>query len=120
MKTFIQYFFVLLLSIMFSFVVFERSSTASLPGGANGLPVRLYHETQSRISNSRDLSKIIKILESKARNHQLPEKAIRKLVEMNDDDLRLVSSLCDRISGAGDAAGADLALILVTALIVVS
>jgi hypothetical protein len=120
MKTFIQYFFVLLSSILLCLVVFEGSSMASLPGGVNTIPVRLYHEPQSRISNSRDLSKIIEILESKARNHQLSKKAIQKLTDMKDDDIRLVSSLCDRISDAGDAAGADLAFILVTALIVIS
>jgi|SRR3990172_7337296 len=111
---------VLLLSIVLCFIVFEGSSRASLPGGVNVTPVRLDHERQSRMSDGRDLGKIIKILESRARNHQLPEKAIEKLADMKDDDIRLVSSLCDRISDAGDAAGADLAFILVTALIVIS
>ena len=112
--------FVLLLTTVFCFVVFEGSSKASLPGGVNIIPVSLHHERQSRMGNDRDLNKIIKILESRVRNHHLPGKAIQKLVDMKDDDIRLVSSLCDRISDAGDAAGADLAFVLATALIVIS
>ncbi len=120
MKKILEYLFILLSSIVLCFVILEGSSRASLPARVNTMSVRLYLERQSRMSSDRDLIKIIKILESRASNHQLSEKAIQKLADMKDDDIRLVSSLCDRIAEAGDAAGADLAFILVTALIVIS
>jgi hypothetical protein len=39
---------------------------------------------------------------------------------MNDRDLQLISSLCDRISADRGTAGADIAFLLITALIVLS
>lgn len=63
---------------------------------------------------------VIGILESRIKNHRLPEKAKNKLAAMSDEEIRLVTSLCDRMAGAGDTAGADLALMLVTALIVLT
>jgi hypothetical protein len=39
---------------------------------------------------------------------------------MNDEEIRLVTSLCDRMSETGETAGADFALLLVTAVIVLS
>jgi hypothetical protein len=62
------------------------------------------------------LDKIITVLEGRIRNHQLPEKARNKLAAMNGEELRLVATLCDRMSGAG----ADVAFLLAAALIVLT
>jgi hypothetical protein len=39
---------------------------------------------------------------------------------MNDEEIRLLTSLCDRLSETDDTAGADFALLLATALIILS
>jgi hypothetical protein len=39
---------------------------------------------------------------------------------MNKQDIRLISSLCDRISADGGTVGADIAFSLITAMIVLS
>ena len=62
------------------------------------------------------LEKIITVLEGRIRNHTLPEKARNKLAAMNGEELKLVASLCDRMSGAG----ADVAFLLAAALIVLT
>jgi len=71
-------------------------------------------------SKERDLNRIVSVLESRVRNHQLPAKVRNKLAAMNDEEIRLVKSLCDRMSKTGETAGSDFALMLVTALIVLS
>jgi hypothetical protein len=62
------------------------------------------------------LEKIITVLEGRIRNHTLSEKARNKLAAMNGEELKLVASLCDRMSGAG----ADVAFLLAAALIVLT
>ena len=116
----IKFFFVLLLVILLSAVGLEGLSMAALPGGAAPTPSPMRDTRLSQERAERDLSGIIGILESRIKNHQLPEKAKNKLAAMNDEEIRLVTALCDRMAGSGDTAGADLALMLVTALIVLS
>jgi len=117
----IKFFFVPLLVILLSAAGLEGLSMASLPGGiAAPTPSRVRDTRQSQERADRDLSGIIGILESRIKNHHLPEKAKNKLAAMNVEEIRLVTSLCDRMAGSGDTAGADLALMLVTALIVLS
>jgi hypothetical protein len=116
----IQSLFVLLLVILLSAVGLEGLSMASLPGGAAPTPSPVRDTRLSQERAERDLSGIIGIIESRIKNRRLPEKAKNKLAAMSDEDIRLVTSLCDRMAGSGDTAGADLALMLVTALIVLS
>jgi hypothetical protein len=115
-----KFFFVLLFVSLLSAAGLEGLSLASLPKDAGPTPSRERNTRVSRERSDRDLSKIIGILESRIKNRQLPEKAKNKLAAMNDEEIRLVTSLCDRMAGEGDTAGADLALMLVTALIVLS
>ncbi len=109
---------VLLLTIMLNIVAFEGIS-AALPLG--GLKPALQRTQDTRLSQERsDRAKIISVLESKIGNHRLPEQAREKLAAMDERDLRLIARLCDRIAMANDRAGTDLALLLATALIVLS
>lgn len=105
--------------ILLSAAGIESTSLAALPKGGVMMPSR---DGDARLSRQRAerLNGIVEILESRIKNHQLPEKAKNKLVAMNDEEIRLVASLCDRMAGEGNTAGADLALMLVTAMIVLS
>jgi hypothetical protein len=116
----IKFFLIPLLTILLCVVVFEGLSLASLPGGADPKPSRVQDIRISQVKRDRDLNKIIGVLESRIKNHHLPEKAKNKLAAMNDEETRLLTSLCDRMSETADTAGADFALLLATALIVLS
>jgi hypothetical protein len=116
----IKFFLVPLLAILLCVVVFEELSVASLPGGADPRPLRVQNVRIPPVKRDHDLNKIIGILESRIKNHHLPEKAKSKLAAMNDEEIRLLKSLCDRLSQTADTAGADFALLLATALIVLS
>jgi hypothetical protein len=120
MSTLVKSMFVPVLVILLSAAGLEGASMASLPGGAAPALSRVRDTRLSQERAERDLSGIIGIIESRIKNRRLPEKAKHKLAAMNVEELRLVTSLCDRMAGGGDTAGADLALMLVTALIVLS
>ena len=66
------------------------------------------------------ISKILYVLEIRSFDRKIIDKAAEKLFAMNKRDIQLISSLCDRISADGGAAGADIAFSLITAMIVLS
>jgi hypothetical protein len=110
----------LLFFILVIFVFFEVSSTASVVTKSSRLPVRVQTAQLSQEQRARDLARIIGVLESRIKNHLLSEKAKNKLASMNDKNIRLIESLCERMDKAGDTASADFAFLLVTAAIVTS
>ena len=110
-------FLALMLSALLCVTTTVGSSMASTPGSKVPL-VSPVHDIKP--SKERDLIRIVSVLESRVRNHPLPAKVRSKLAAMNDDEIRLVTSLCDHISKTGETTGSDLALMLVTALIVLS
>ncbi len=120
MSTPIKALLVLLLVIPLGVAGFERPSFASLPQGAAPMSSRVRETRLSHERDDRDLSGIIAVLESRIKNHRLPERVKNKLAAMNDEELRTVTLLCDRMSETGDTAGADLAFFLLTAMIVMS
>jgi hypothetical protein len=69
---------------------------------------------------SKDTVKILSVLAIRSSDGKVLGKAAEKLSAMNDRDLRLISSLCERISADGGTAGADVAFSLITAMIVLS
>ena len=111
---------VLLSFILLIFLFFEVPSTASVVTKSGRMPARVQAAQLSQEQRTRDLARIIGVLESRIKNHQLPEKAKNKLASMNDKEIRLIESLCERIEKAGDTASADFAFLLVTAAIVTS
>jgi len=64
--------------------------------------------------------KIVSVLRSRTADRTILDKAKDKLSTMEDRRLRILSSLCDRISEDAHAAGADIAFSLMTVLIVLS
>ena len=67
-----------------------------------------------------DPYKIIEVLEKKMGGKKMSEKAREKLFTLTQDQTRLIISLCERISDDGRSAGADIAYLLVIALILLS
>jgi hypothetical protein len=100
-------FVVLLLLLWQSSGVFAAST---------GIPA----ETRRAELSGRDIPKIMSVLESRRLDKRVLEKAAGKMSDMNDRKLRLMSSLCDRISADTGTPAADLAYSLLTALIVLS
>jgi hypothetical protein len=69
---------------------------------------------------STETVKILSVLALRSPGGKVLGRAAEKLSAMNDRDLRLIASLCDRISADGGTAGADIAFSLITAMIVLS
>ena len=61
---------------------------------------------------------ILKVLESKMGNQKIPQKALDKLVGLSDEQFGLISSLSERIADNTQTVGADVAFLLITAILV--
>lgn len=72
------------------------------------------------INRKDDISKILSVLEKKTGDQKLVEKAKDKLSTLSGGEIRLISSLCERISEDSYSAGADIAFLLITTLIIFS
>ena len=71
-------------------------------------------------ATSAEMVNILSMLEERADDERLIEKAKQKLATMNERDLRLMASLCDRIWVTGNDAGADIAFLMTAMLVVLS
>jgi hypothetical protein len=91
------------------------SATASFGYQPAGVFTGGYADTRGK-----DTVKILSVLAIRSSDGKVLGKAAEKLSAMNDRDLRLISSLCDRISADRGTAGADIAFSLITAMIVLS
>lgn len=69
---------------------------------------------------SANISKILSALENKMEGPELREKIKNKLSILEDKQILLIASLSERIEGENHTAGAEIALLLITALIVFS
>lgn len=79
------------------------------------------HTPQNRAVNRQEaLDRILSALEMKMEGDSVPGKVRDKLLTLTDGQIRLIASLSDRIGGEGRAAGADIAFLLITALIILS
>lgn len=67
-----------------------------------------------------DPYKILEVLEKKMGGEKMSQKARDKLFTLSGDQTRLILSLCERISDDGRSAGADIAYLLIIALILLS
>jgi hypothetical protein len=72
------------------------------------------------IIHEKERIKIQKILNQKIEDKALLKKAEQKLSTLSDEEILLISSLCDRIPESDSSAGADVAFLLVTTLIIFS
>jgi hypothetical protein len=70
-------------------------------------------------SSEKDKNEILSLLGQRGENFQILDKAREKLNALNEEQLRLIASLSERITG-NRSAGADMAYLLVTVLIILS
>ncbi len=109
-----------LLTVLLCAVAFNGVSAAPPPKGMMLMPAHTQNIRKFEERNGNDRARIISVLEKGVGSHRLPEQAREKLATMHEGELRLVAALCDRIESANDGGGADLALLLAAALIVLS
>ncbi len=64
--------------------------------------------------------KVLSVLESRNSDRKVLHKATEKLLKLSESELRLISSLCDRVSAFETTASGDIAFGLITAMIVLS
>jgi hypothetical protein len=96
-------------------------SIASAPASFGYQPAGRFNSGYAEIRDGQDtVSKIVSVLAIRSPGAKVLDKAAEKLSAMNNRDLRLIASLCDRISADGGTAGADIAFSLITAMIVLS
>ena len=95
-------------------------SIASATASFGYQPAGAFNSGYAEIADKNSISKIISVLAIRSPGGKVLGKAAEKLSAMNNRDLRLISSLCDRISADDGTAGADIAFSLITAMIVLS
>lgn len=71
-------------------------------------------------SRSSRIAKIVSVLENRTPDRKILGKAMEKLLTIDEGQLRLISSLSERIANHSDTPGADIAFSLLTAMIVLS
>lgn len=113
-----RYVIFILLTILSMVVACAGISSASLRAGPTPF-ARLVPESATD-RHERNISRVLSVLENRIGEGALPAKAKKRLQGMSDEELRLVTSLCDRIAVADNKDGADVALLLVTAMIVLT
>jgi hypothetical protein len=101
----------ILMPVVFSF----DSSTAF-----GGIPGIAYGNSHTGVDRKAETAAILSVLEDRIDDTRLLAKTKEKLSILTSEKIRLIASLCDRISVDGQTAGAAIAFSLVTALIVLS
>jgi hypothetical protein len=72
------------------------------------------------VNRKNDISNILSVLEKKTGDQELVEKVKDKLSKLSGGKMKLISSLCERISHDSQSAGADIAFLLIITLIIFS
>ena len=67
-----------------------------------------------------DIKKILPVLQEKIHDGKILEKSKEKIYSMDSGEVKLVATLCEKISDGVDTISSDIAFLLVTALIVLS
>jgi len=102
--------------LFLAFAVYIWSPSIAMSGPPNSDP----DNSRYIIDREADMIKLISFLENKMGDQKLLEKAKDKLSKMSDRQFRLMVSLSDRTDNEWDTAGAEIAFLLITALIVFS
>jgi hypothetical protein len=91
-------------------------ATAAAPGA----PPTPHHPGSTAMADRRaETAKILSALGHRVRDRVILRKTAHKLATLNDGQIRLIASLSERIAGGGGLA-ADVALLLLTALLILS
>jgi hypothetical protein len=102
--------------VTFLFLIFLWSPSMAVDRTTGPGPGSQFNE----ITHKAEALKILSVLEERTGDQRLLERAWEKLLTLSDKEIRLIGSLCERISSDGQTAGGDIAFLLVTALIVLS
>ena len=97
-------------------VIFSWHPSAAL-GGTTSLKS---DDSSSVVDRNADRLKILSVLENRMGSQKSFEKVKDKLSNLSDGKTRLIASLSDLVVNEGNRAGADIAFLLLTALIVLS
>ena len=76
-------------------------------------PVEATKSGYAEISGKDNISKILAILETRNSDRKVLDRVAEKLLTLQGEELRLMSSLCDRISLNHNTAGAEIAFSLI-------
>jgi hypothetical protein len=110
-------------SVWITLVFIIGPITLCLPSAAMAVSssYRLKANNSDLINKQKDdYSNILSVLEKKIGDRELIEKARGKLSTLSDGEIRLISSLCDRITHDSHSADADVAFLLIATLIIFS
>ena len=105
-------------SVWIVFVCITNVIILSFPSSAMAAN-NLYRRQKSRPAltvPNEDTSKIQLVLEDKIENQGMLKKIKGKLLNLDSEQIRLISSLCEQIYRDGQSAGADFAFLLVATL----
>jgi hypothetical protein len=86
-------------------------------GETHANAVETLHEA---VSVKADAREILLVLEGKIGNHKALEKVKEKLGALDEKQTRLIANLCERVKTSGRTAGADISLLLVSVLVILS
>lgn len=104
------------ISILFLFQVFFVVSGSSAFDASTAQKLTPAHMTAYK----GDIKKILPVLQEKIHDGKILEKSKEKIYSMDSGEVKLVATLCEKISDGGDTISSDIAFLLVTALIVLS
>lgn len=107
----------IVLPLLWPFATLLADSGIALAAVANP---RSERSSTGVVNRRADLGKILSALETKMGSHALPGKVKDKLSTLTDAQIRLIASLSDRIAAEGETPSADIAFLLVAALIILS
>jgi hypothetical protein len=91
-------------------------ATAAPPPGAR--PPRA--ASVAATERQREIARILSVLDRRTADPGVRRRAADKLVTLSDRQIRLIASLSERVSDNGAGAAAGIALLLITALLILS
>ena len=93
----------------------------SSPRTTRETEIQRFENRYSHVRSKMEISRTLSFLKSRLENQPtLLEKITKKLSNLNEEQAHLIVSLCDRVTEAGETAGADAAFLLMTVLLIVS
>ncbi len=107
------------LIIIVIFLLILQSATFALDKAA-ALDRASRNKPNTSSNQSAEMARILPVLKSKIGDQKLLGKAKDKLASMDDSEIRLIASLCERASNNRGTPEGDIAFLFVTALIVLS
>ncbi len=100
------------------FLVVSHCNLAAAAARADAPPPRVANETA--IDRQAEMARILSILDRKIAGPMVRRRAAEKLATLSDRQIQLIASLAERLAVDGDGPAGGIALLLITALLIVS